>query len=130
MDLQLPNCDKSCLDLDRRQQQHECSGQARRSSSNISPIISAFVFFLFFISSVCPVRSVNFNDTNQDFRPSKKLKFIRDHLSKINKPAVKTIQATPLLHSDNNLSCVLSSYTILFLCFFVLSLLCFVLFCL
>ncbi|KAL0408585.1 UNVERIFIED_CONTAM: hypothetical protein Sradi_1792900 [Sesamum radiatum] len=57
----------------------------------ISPIISAFVFFLFFFSSVCPVLSVNFNATKHNFRPgdhmSKKLKYIRAHLMKINKPA-------------------------------------------
>ncbi|KAL0447151.1 UNVERIFIED_CONTAM: hypothetical protein Slati_1843000 [Sesamum latifolium] len=56
-----------------------------------SPIISAFVFFLFFFSSVCPVLSVNFNATKHNFRPgdhmSKKLKYIRAHLTKINKPA-------------------------------------------
>lgn len=118
MDLQFANCDKSCLDLDRRQQ-HECSGHWLRGGRSISPIISAFVFFLFFISSV---RSLNFNHTSQDFRPSKKLKFIRAHLSKINKPAVKTIQVTPLLPSDNYLPAV--TIPLLFC-----PLPCFVLFC-
>ncbi|KAL3644504.1 hypothetical protein CASFOL_009684 [Castilleja foliolosa] len=64
--------------------------------SKISPIIYVFVFFLFFISSVCPVLSLNFNNTKHNFRPeyeSNKLKYIRAHLKKINKPAVKTIQS-------------------------------------
>ncbi|KAL0297008.1 UNVERIFIED_CONTAM: hypothetical protein Sradi_6752900 [Sesamum radiatum] len=82
----------------------------------ISPIISAFVFFLFFFSSVCPVLSVNFNATKQNFRPgdhmSKKLKYIRAHLMKINKPAVKTIQAiisSSFLSPDGDIiDCVLS----------------------
>ncbi|KAL7133138.1 hypothetical protein ABFS83_12G120400 [Erythranthe nasuta] len=72
---------------------------------NISPII---VFFLFFISFVFPVRSsVNFNDTHQKFRPvdeSKKLKFIKAHLTKINKPPVKTIQSP----DGDIIDCVLS----------------------
>lgn len=70
------------------------------SCCNISrPIISIFVFFLFFIFSVCPVHSLpahTFNRTNQIFRPgqeSQKFRMIRAHLSKINKPAVKTIQS-------------------------------------
>ncbi|KAK4429800.1 hypothetical protein Salat_1280700 [Sesamum alatum] len=57
---------------------------------SVSPIVSALVFFLFFVSSVCPARSVSFNDSSQSFRPgheSKKLKFVRAHLRKINKPA-------------------------------------------
>ncbi|KAL6547369.1 hypothetical protein OROMI_023090 [Orobanche minor] len=62
-----------------------------------SPNASAFILFLFFISSVCPaVRSANLNNTHRSFRPgdeSKKLKFIRARLKKINKPAVKTIQS-------------------------------------
>ncbi|KAH6828044.1 carboxyl-terminal peptidase [Perilla frutescens var. hirtella] len=98
MDLQFANCEKTgprrCLDHRRRQ--HECTQNQTYllpyKNIYISPIISALVFFLFFISSVCPVRSVNFNDTDQDFRP-RKLKFIRAHLAKVNKPAVKTIQS-------------------------------------
>ncbi|KAL3654030.1 hypothetical protein CASFOL_003711 [Castilleja foliolosa] len=67
-----------------------------RMACKISPFISVFVFVLLFISSVCPVRSVKFNGTYQTLRPgeeSKKLRFIRDHLKKINKPPVKTIQS-------------------------------------
>ncbi|KAK6139209.1 hypothetical protein DH2020_027045 [Rehmannia glutinosa] len=109
--------------LDHRRRQHQCTQnqtfmleETRRYKNpsrmgsvccNISPIISAFVFFLFFISSVCPVRSVNFNDTNQSFRPgdeSKKLKFIRAHLMKINKPPIKTIQSP----DGDIIDCVLS----------------------
>ncbi|KAH6805203.1 carboxyl-terminal proteinase [Perilla frutescens var. frutescens] len=57
------------------------------SCCKISPIISFFVFFLFFIASV---QSQSFNVTNQNLRPgnfSNKLKYIRAHLIKINKPA-------------------------------------------
>lgn len=72
------------------------------SSSNyckISPIISFLVFFLFISSSVPPVFSSkphNIHQANQTFRPGKevhKLKLIKAHLNKINKPSVKTIQA-------------------------------------
>ncbi|KAI3467563.1 hypothetical protein Pfo_024226 [Paulownia fortunei] len=122
MDLEFASSEKTCCCLDHRRRQHQCAQrqtvliEGRRCTNpskmaavccNISPIISAFVFFLFFISSVCPVRSVNFNDTNQNFRPgdeSKKLKFIRAHLMKINKPAVKTIQAP----DGDIIDCVLS----------------------
>ncbi|KAL0385507.1 UNVERIFIED_CONTAM: hypothetical protein Sradi_2945000 [Sesamum radiatum] len=50
---------------------------------SVSPIVSALVFFLFFVSSVCPARSVVFNDSSQSFRPgheSKKLKLIFNQL--------------------------------------------------
>ncbi|KAK2977470.1 hypothetical protein RJ640_016098 [Escallonia rubra] len=100
---------------DHRRRQHQCKQaervlveETRRSNSSnmdsssckISPIISSFVFFLFLISSVCPVlasQSDTFHQSNQTFRPEKelkKLKMIRAHLMKINKPAVKTIQAS------------------------------------
>ncbi|CAI9756298.1 unnamed protein product [Fraxinus pennsylvanica] len=62
----------------------------------ISPIISVVVLFLFFIFSVCPVESVNFNGSNQNFHSRKeslKMRFIRDSLMKINKPSIKTIQS-------------------------------------
>ena len=89
MDWQFANLTKKCLDH-RNRQQHQCKNSLlqriyRRGSCT-------FIIFLFFISAVCPVRSVNFNDTNQDFRP-KKMKLVRAHLAKINKPSVKTIQA-------------------------------------
>ncbi|KAL6983729.1 hypothetical protein U1Q18_017108 [Sarracenia purpurea var. burkii] len=65
----------------------------------ISPIISFFVCFLFVTSSVCPVHSSEsdgYGQVNQTFRPGErvqKLKTIRAHLKKINKPSVKTIQS-------------------------------------
>ena len=65
----------------------------------ISPIIPIFVWFLLVFSLVCPVHSLETIDdraSNQTFRPNeelKKLKIIAARLSKINKPAVKTIQA-------------------------------------
>lgn len=68
------------------------------NSCKICPIISVFVWFLLFLFCVCSAKSldsVNFNEANQSFHPGKelhKLKIIRAHLMKINKPAVKTIQ--------------------------------------
>ncbi|KAL3501153.1 hypothetical protein ACH5RR_035602 [Cinchona calisaya] len=85
------------------------------SSSNMdySPIISILVFFLFFVISVCPVayslESHNFNQPNQTFKPgeeSQKLKMIRAHLMKINKPALKTIQSP----DGDTIDCVLSHH--------------------
>ncbi|KAI3452695.1 hypothetical protein Pfo_009359 [Paulownia fortunei] len=122
MDLEFANSEKIWCRLDLRRRQHQCTQrqtvlleETRPTNSSkmasicckISPIISAFVFFLFFISSVCPVQSVNFNHTNQNFRPgneSKKLKYIRAHLMKVNKPAVKTIQSP----DGDIIDCVLS----------------------
>ncbi|XP_022891476.1 uncharacterized protein LOC111406322 [Olea europaea var. sylvestris] len=69
------------------------------SSCEICLIISVFVLLLLFLFCVCPVNSlesVNFNEANQSFHPDKelqKLKIIRAHLMKINKPAVKTIRS-------------------------------------
>lgn len=65
----------------------------------ISPIIPIFVCFLLVSSLVCPVHSSELTEdreANQTFRPEeelRKLKIIRSRLRKINKPAVKTIQA-------------------------------------
>ncbi|KAF8399741.1 hypothetical protein HHK36_015612 [Tetracentron sinense] len=76
------------------------------SCCKISPIIPIFVGLLLVASSVSPVFSISnspeSNDrlpTNQTFRPGEelqKLKRIRAHLRKINKPAFKSIQAFPL----------------------------------
>lgn len=74
------------------------SSSSTTSYSKCSPIVSAFLFFFFFfISSVCPVQSDGFNRTKQGFRlvdETKKLKFVKDQLMKINKPPVKTFQVT------------------------------------
>ncbi|MCD9645499.1 hypothetical protein HAX54_034491 [Datura stramonium] len=80
------------------------------SCSKISPIISIFVFFLFFIFSVCPVLSLEteqFNLSNQTFKPGDelhKMKIIKSHLMKINKPFLKTIQSP----DGDLIDCVLS----------------------
>ncbi|XP_019176425.1 PREDICTED: uncharacterized protein LOC109171804 [Ipomoea nil] len=66
------------------------------SSSSSSPIISLLVCSALLVFSVCPVRPQETGASNQTFRPgdeSRKMKMIRDHLMKINKPAVKTIQS-------------------------------------
>ncbi|KAL2559832.1 hypothetical protein Fot_04571 [Forsythia ovata] len=80
------------------------------SSCKICPIISVFVWFLLFLFCVSPVKSlesVNFNEANQSFQPGKelqKLKIIRAHLMKINKPAVNTIRSP----DGDLIDCVLS----------------------
>ncbi|PSS28510.1 Alpha-D-ribose 1-methylphosphonate 5-phosphate C-P-lyase [Actinidia chinensis var. chinensis] len=69
------------------------------TSRKISPIIPVFVCFLFLTSSVSQVHSSQshkYSQVNQTFLPQhelKKLKSIRAHLKKINKPSLKTIQS-------------------------------------
>ena len=104
--------------FDHRRRQHQCTQaetniaqETRRGNfSNmasccckISPIIPIFVFFLLVSSSICPVYSSetgNLHANNQTFQSKEelqKLKIIRERLKKINKPAVKTIQAINLI---------------------------------
>ncbi|KAJ4843803.1 hypothetical protein Tsubulata_009990 [Turnera subulata] len=72
-----------------------------------------FVYFLLVVSSsFCPAYSletgvINSHASNQTFKPQEelqKLKMIREHLKKINKPAVKTIQSP----DGDLIDCVLS----------------------
>ncbi|XAR48093.1 hypothetical protein NMG60_11030805 [Bertholletia excelsa] len=66
------------------------------SHCKISPIIPLLVFFLFLISPVRSSDPGDFSHVNQTFWTAKelqKLKMIRAHLKKINKPPVKTIQS-------------------------------------
>ncbi|KAJ4961847.1 hypothetical protein NE237_021757 [Protea cynaroides] len=87
------------------------------SCCKISPIIPIFVAFLLVASSLSPVvvstsSTASQNDdlqprTNQTFRPGEelqKLKRIKAHLRRINKPAVKTIQSP----DGDLIDCVLS----------------------
>ncbi|KAI9168889.1 hypothetical protein LWI28_003388 [Acer negundo] len=104
---------KWCLHFDhnrrRKQQQQQCK-QTQKDlqkqttkgsfSSNMTPIVPIFLFFLLVSSSICPVYSSDTsnqqNATNQTFRPEEelqKLKAIKSRLKKINKPAIKTIQS-------------------------------------
>lgn len=103
--------------FDHRRRQHQCTqaeaGSAEETTQTISsnmassyckifPIISIFVSFLLVASSVCPVHSSE-TAANQTFRPGEeleKLKIIRDHLEKINKPALKTILVSSSLYND------------------------------
>lgn len=99
--------------FDHRRRQHQCtqpqtglaeettqtiSSNMASTHSKISPIISIFVSFLLassFLSLVQSSETETDRPANQTFRPGEeldKLKMIRDHLQKINKPAVKTIQ--------------------------------------
>ncbi|KAL3636370.1 hypothetical protein CASFOL_020917 [Castilleja foliolosa] len=70
-----------------------------------STIIFALVAFLLFISSI---QSMNVDNTTQSSDhprvESEKLKYIRDYLKKINKPAIKTIQSP----DGDIIDCVLS----------------------
>ncbi|GLT36601.1 hypothetical protein SLA2020_109690 [Shorea laevis] len=105
-----------CFDYRRRQ--HQCTqtetqGNFSTMASSFpktSPIIPIFVFFLLVSSSICPVlssESSKLHATNQAFRPKEelqKLKIIREHLKKINKPAAKTIQSP----DGDIIDCVLS----------------------
>nr|XP_016451034.1 PREDICTED: uncharacterized protein LOC107775772 [Nicotiana tabacum] len=77
------------------------------SCSKISPIISIFVFFLFSVCSVLSLEIENFNLANQTFKPGdelQKMKMIKSHLMKINKPSLKTIQSP----DGDIIDCVLS----------------------
>ncbi|KAB5545251.1 hypothetical protein DKX38_013363 [Salix brachista] len=100
--------------FDHRRRQHQCTKRANTTTDlakemtpgsfsnmasswcnkKISSVISVFVCFLLVVSSkICPVSSSETGSrhaTNQTFRPQEelqKLKIIREHLEKINKPA-------------------------------------------
>ncbi|XP_076889565.1 protein neprosin-like [Bidens hawaiensis] len=105
-----------CFDLRRRQEEGKCTKQKQKHKTKthlfgttqvhtrmystfnfrFSPIISSFVFFLLFFPAISAAQFEDFRRMNQTFRPgeeSKKMRLIRTHLLKINKPAVKTIQS-------------------------------------
>ncbi|KAI7724775.1 hypothetical protein M8C21_031200, partial [Ambrosia artemisiifolia] len=110
-------CDKKkdiCFwfDFRRRQEQGKCTKQKQKQGTKMFgrrrihtrmnftfnfPIISSLVFF--FLLSLTAISAAQFEDLarlNQTFRPgeeSKKMRLIRTHLLKINKPSVKTIQS-------------------------------------
>ncbi|KAJ0038555.1 hypothetical protein Pint_22908 [Pistacia integerrima] len=94
-------------DFDHRRRQHQCTQtqteETRQGSFSImscrwckiSPVIPIFVFYLLVSSSVSPAYSLETGNqhatsTNQTLRPEEelhKLKMIRAHLNKLNKPA-------------------------------------------
>ncbi|XP_076943703.1 protein neprosin-like [Bidens hawaiensis] len=103
-----------CFDLRRRQEEGKCTKQKHKTKTHLfgrtqvhtrmhstfnfhfSPIISSFVLFLLFSPAISSAQFEDFRRMNQTFRPgeeSKKMRLIRTHLLKINKPAVKTIQS-------------------------------------
>ncbi|PWA98029.1 hypothetical protein CTI12_AA023510 [Artemisia annua] len=109
-----------CFDFTRRQEEGKCTKQKQETKTNLFgraqavhttrmdftssfqtiPIISSFVFFLLLFSTLLPSISASqfddFRRLNQTFRPgeeSKKMRLIKAHLMKINKPSVKTIQS-------------------------------------
>ncbi|KAL4015939.1 hypothetical protein IC575_023548 [Cucumis melo] len=78
--------------LQQKQKHMDSSSSSSSSSSILLPVL---VFSLLVVSSFCPVHSHPINKTTT-FRPQdhlKKLKLIRAHLKKINKPPIKTIQS-------------------------------------
>lgn len=89
---------------------HSLKLSSSTSQNNLPPILHVFVTLLLFFTSISPILShpilsnstssqqliSHNNNVNQTFRPDvalHKLKRIRAHLKKINKPAVKTIKA-------------------------------------
>lgn len=104
------------------------------SWSKISSIIPIFVCFLLVSTLFCPAHSSEPSEdraANRTFRPEEelqKLKIIRSRLSKINKPAVKTIQAFDFLSYNTVLYIYRLDFH--FPCFCsVLELICWVCFC-
>lgn len=123
-------CTKTRLkrwDFDHRRRQHQCpqkqtdiseetcQGYFSIMSCNwreISPVISIIVLYLLVSSSVSPAYSLETvyqqhatSTDNQTLRPQQelhKLKIIRAHLNKLNKPALKTIQAFSLFSSSSS----------------------------
>ncbi|KAL0558214.1 hypothetical protein IC582_006786 [Cucumis melo] len=100
-----PHCDPSTLG-------HRLSMASALCFINITPTILIFVLlFSLLASTITPVHSLhNRPSTNQtDFHPQQelnKLKMIRAHLDKINKPAVHTIQSP----DGDIIDCVLSHH--------------------
>lgn len=97
------------FDSRRRQEQGKCTKQKQKQKQNpktdlfgrtrLHTIISSYVLFLLLCFIVFPTISAtqfdNLRRLNQTFRPgeeSKKMRLIRSHLLKINKPSVKSIQ--------------------------------------
>lgn len=91
-------CTQTQTDIAEETSRRDFSNMAA-SWSKISPIIPIFVCFLLVSTLVCPAHSSAPSEdraANRTFRPEeelKKLQVIRSRLRKINKPAVKTIQA-------------------------------------
>lgn len=104
-----------CFDFTRRQEQGKCTKQKqRRQTEETTMLYFSFnlqilpIIFLILFSTIIPAISAaqfdNFRRLNQTFRPgeeSKKMRLIKTHLMKINKPAVKTIQVTIYVMSLN-----------------------------
>ncbi|XP_058091914.1 protein neprosin-like [Magnolia sinica] len=95
------------------QKTHQNSSNMASSSSKISSIIPIFVGFLLVVS-ISPVSSAIASESvdplpsNQTFwtgRQLQKMKWVRDHLKKINKPPLKTIQSP----DGDLIDCVLSN---------------------
>lgn len=98
-------CTETQTGFQKQTTQGSSSNMTSSSCCKISPVIPIFVSYLLVLfSSICLVHSLdtgeNLHATNQTTRRPEeelhKLKFIRAHLNKINKPAVKTIQAFSL----------------------------------
>ncbi|TKY73527.1 hypothetical protein E2542_SST02279 [Spatholobus suberectus] len=103
--------------------EHTCAQQnhspklAASTSQNAPPVLPAFVALLLLVTSITPATLCHPLQGNHTLRPGHellKLRRVRAHLKKINKPAVKTIQACNMFHDSDTspdgdlIDCVLS----------------------
>ncbi|KAL5146256.1 hypothetical protein HKD37_06G016111 [Glycine soja] len=125
MMIQQPNNDVVVVPEHTCAQQHQNQSPKLASSSftsqNATPVLPAFVALLLLVTSIAPTALCHpLQGTNHTFRPNHellKLRRVRAHLKKINKPPVKTIQASsfyfflslqPMSPDGDLIDCVLS----------------------
>uniref|UniRef100_K7KVQ6 Neprosin PEP catalytic domain-containing protein n=1 Tax=Glycine max TaxID=3847 RepID=K7KVQ6_SOYBN len=112
MMIQQPNNDVVVVPEHTCAQQHQNQSPKLASSSftsqNATPVLPAFVALLLLVTSIAPTALCHpLQGTNHTFRPNHellKLRRVRAHLKKINKPPVKTIQSP----DGDLIDCVLS----------------------
>ncbi|KAG4392627.1 hypothetical protein GLYMA_04G185800v4 [Glycine max] len=106
MMIQQPNNDDdvvpehTCAQQQQQEQQNQSPKLAASSTSqNATPVLPAFVALLLLVTSIAPAALCHpLQGSNHTFRPNHellKLRRVRAHLKKINKPSVKTIQDPP-----------------------------------
>ncbi|KAG5066945.1 hypothetical protein AAZX31_04G168700 [Glycine max] len=115
MMIQQPNNDDdvvpehTCAQQQQQEQQNQSPKLAASSTSqNATPVLPAFVALLLLVTSIAPAALCHpLQGSNHTFRPNHellKLRRVRAHLKKINKPSVKTIQSP----DGDLIDCVLS----------------------
>lgn len=134
MMIQQPNNDDdvvpehTCAQQQQQEQQNQSPKLAASSTSqNATPVLPAFVALLLLVTSIAPAALCHpLQGSNHTFRPNHellKLRRVRAHLKKINKPPVKTIQASsfyfflslqPMVTDDSDTHCYLCIYSFLF----------------